>query len=171
MFFSSILQTSRTTYRGARGSGAGNSLKTSARSSPASRSTLTKAVQLGNVFKRSQRGLYDGSVLQTGNNIPKSVQKTLRNWKPNVQNRSLRSDILDTVLQIRVTSRALRTITKYGGLDAYLQRRNERFLGSFGKTLRSAIAATARQRQIQQSIFAQATFGDDHQRVEGQKHP
>lgn len=166
MFFTSILRTSRTTYRGARGSGAGNSSKTTARSSPASRSTLTQAVQSGKVFKRSQRGLYDGSVLQTGNSIPKSVQKTLRNWKPNVQNRSLRSKILDTVVQTRVTSRALRTISKYGGLDAYLQRRDDKLLGSFGRTLRSAMAATVREKQLQEALPAEEIFNHD-QRLNG----
>ncbi|PWN31497.1 uncharacterized protein FA14DRAFT_162742 [Meira miltonrushii] len=168
MFITSILRTSRTTYRGARGSGAGNSSKTSARSSPASRSTLTQAVQSGNVFKRSQRGLYDSSVLQTGNSIPKSIQKTLRNWKPNVQNKSLRSNILDTVIQTRVTSRALRTISKYGGLDAYLQRRDDKHLVTFGRTIRSAIAATVRERQLQGPLSAEESF-QHVQRTEGQK--
>jgi large subunit ribosomal protein L28 len=154
MFITSILRTSRTTYRGSRGSGAGNSSKTSARSSPASRPTLAQAIQSGKVFKRSQRGLYDGSVLQTGNSIPKSVQKTLRSWKPNVQNHSLRSDILGTVIQTRVTSRALRTISKYGGLDAYLQRRDDKLLGTFGRTLRSVIAATVREKQLHQNVPA-----------------
>lgn len=157
MFWSSILRTSRTTYRGSKGSGPGRSGKTSARSSPNSRATLSKAVEEGHVFKRAQRGLYDGSVPQTGNSIPKSIQKTLRTWKPNVQTKWLQSDILGKAIQARITTRAMRTIEKYGGLDLYLQKRKDRYLGEFGKNLRRQVAATAVLRAQSKDVGTQAS--------------
>ena len=45
---------------------------------------------------------------------------TRRVWKPNAQNASLYSDILDRKVRFKVTPSALRTIDKAGGLDNYL---------------------------------------------------
>lgn len=46
--------------------------------------------------------------------------RTRRVWKPNAQNASLYSDILDRKVRFKVTPSALRTIDKAGGLDNYL---------------------------------------------------
>lgn len=46
--------------------------------------------------------------------------RTRRVWKPNAQNASLFSDILDRKVRFKVTPSALRTIDKAGGLDNYL---------------------------------------------------
>lgn len=141
MFFSAVLRTSRTSYRGSSGSGRGASAKTSFRSSPASRSTLLPSVLAGHNFKRAQRGLFDGALPQSGNTIPKSRQKTARTWRPNIQNRNIYSDILEKDVKAKVTTRALRTIRKYGGLDTYLAQRNDKVLGEWGRSLRSRIAS------------------------------
>lgn len=147
MFWSTVLRSSRTTYRGSRGSGPGASSKTSARSSPASRGTLLNAVLEGRTFKRAQRGLYDGALPQSGNSIPKSVQKTLRTWRPNVQHKHIWSNVLGTKVSTAITTRAMRTIKKYGGIDAYLQQRDGRYLGAWGRALRSHMGATIRDRE------------------------
>lgn len=141
MFFSAVLRTSRTSYRGSSGSGRGASAKTFFRSSPASRSTLLPSVLAGHNFKRAQRGLFDGALPQSGNTIPKSRQKTARTWRPNIQNRNIYSDILEKDVKAKVTTRALRTIRKYGGLDTYLAQRNDKVLGEWGRSLRSRIAS------------------------------
>ncbi|UZJ56301.1 hypothetical protein CBS101457_005621 [Exobasidium rhododendri] len=144
MFFSAVLRTSRTTYRGASGSGAGASSKTSSRSSPASRSTLAPSVLAGRNFKRSQRGLFDGALPQSGNTIPKSLQKTARSWRPNIQIASLKSDILSQTFKLKVTSRALRTIRKFGGLDEYMAKRDGEVLGKLGREVRNHIGLKVR---------------------------
>ncbi|EPQ28920.1 uncharacterized protein PFL1_03720 [Pseudozyma flocculosa PF-1] len=149
MFASLVRFGSRTTYRGSRGSGAGSSSRTSAYSSPNSRPTFAKASQMGQTFKRSQRGLYDGKTLQSGHNVPKSRQKTARTWAPNVQSKKLWSDVLDTHVTARVTTSALRTIDKMGGLDYYLANTKDNKLGQWGIGLRDVLALRLRQLRLE----------------------
>lgn len=140
MFASLIRFSSRTTYRGSKGSGPGASGKTSAKSSPFSRPTLVEATLAGRVFKRSQRGLYDGAVLQSGNNLPKSRHKTARTWAPNVQKTKVWSDVMGKYIQLKLTTRAMRTVKKLGGLDKYLVSTRDDKLGQFGRNLREKLA-------------------------------
>lgn len=51
-------------------------------------------------------------------------------WKPNAQNASLYSEILDRKVQFKVTPSALRNIDKAGGLDNYLLYSNEKHVDS-----------------------------------------
>ena len=69
---------------------------------------------------RSRRGLYDGKDIRSGNNVSFSNKRTKRKFKPNVFRKRLYSEILDEMIQFHVTTSALRTIDKYGGLDNYL---------------------------------------------------
>ena len=146
--FASLVRWSRTTYRGARGSGPGRSGKTDARSSQASRPTEVIAAHAGRTFKRAQRGLYDGRILQFGNTIPNSRHKTARRWRPNVQPKTLWSDTLQTFVTTRVATSALRSIQKHGGLDQYIARSKDTHLGDFGRNLRERIARTLREKRL-----------------------
>lgn len=75
--------------------------------------TLPLCIQAASApFKRSQLGLFHGKCIQFGNNVPFSKHKTRRTWHPNVQSKDLRSDVLGRTLNIKVTTRALRTIKK-----------------------------------------------------------
>ncbi|KAK0547142.1 hypothetical protein OC846_002182 [Tilletia horrida] len=139
--FASLVRFSRTTYRGSRGSGPGRSGKTDARSSPNSRPTDVEAAHAGHTFKRAQRGLYDGKIIQFGNNVPKSRQKTRRTWLPNVQRQYVFSELLNRDVQMRITTSALRSIKKAGGLDSYLAKTKDNILGAYGRDLRDHIAA------------------------------
>ncbi|CAO1621543.1 unnamed protein product [Parajaminaea phylloscopi] len=136
--FPSIALFSRTTYRGASGSGPGRSGLTASRSSPESRRSLAPLNSV--VFKRAQRGLYDGAQIQSGNSIPNSRQKTRRWFKPNVQVKHLRSDLLGETIEVRTTSRALRSMAKKGGLDQYIATMADWRLGRFGVDLRTRMA-------------------------------
>ena len=69
---------------------------------------------------RSRRGLYDGKDVRTGNNVPFSLKKTKRRFLPNVFIKRVYSEILDTMIPFHLTTSALRTIDKAGGLDNYL---------------------------------------------------
>ena len=63
-------------------------------------------------FKRSQLGLFQGKMVQYGNNVPFSKQKTRRRWLPNVQNKGLFSQVLNREVEVKLTTRALRTVKK-----------------------------------------------------------
>ena len=56
----------------------------------------------------------------TGNNVSHAHNKTRRRFLPNLQDASLLSDALGQPVRLRLSTRALRTIEKNGGLDAYL---------------------------------------------------
>ena len=55
----------------------------------------------------------------TGNNVPKSKHRTRRTFLPNLKEVYFKSDILGTLV-LKVTANVLRTINKYGGIDAFL---------------------------------------------------
>ena len=55
-----------------------------------------------------------------GNNVSHAHNKSRRRFLPNLQDASLLSDALGQPVRLRLSTRALRTIEKNGGLDAYL---------------------------------------------------
>lgn len=61
-----------------------------------------------------------GRGVQTGNNVSHAKNRTRRRFLPNMQVVSLVSEALGTSVRLRMSARGLRTITKFGGLDAYL---------------------------------------------------
>lgn len=69
---------------------------------------------------RSRRGLYDGKDIRSGNNVSFSMRHTRRTFKPNVFKKRVYSEILDEMIQFHMTTSALRSIDKAGGLDNYL---------------------------------------------------
>ena len=52
--------------------------------------------------------------------VSHSEVKTKRVFRPNLQDCSFFSEILDANVRLRVCSRAIKTIDKNGGIDAYL---------------------------------------------------
>ncbi|ETS62842.1 hypothetical protein PaG_02597 [Moesziomyces aphidis] len=148
MFSTAIRLGSRTTYRGSRGSGAGASTRTTAFSSPKSRNAAATSASDGMIFKRAQRGLYDGKTIQSGHNVPKSRQKTARTWLPNVQNKNLWSATLHRWFPARVSTSALRTMDKLGGLDAYLANTRSEKLGEWGRGVRDLLAVKLREQRL-----------------------
>ena len=77
-------------------------------------------IQIRNASGRSERGLYNGRDIRAGNNVPFSLKKTKRTFKPNVFKKRLYSEILSQMIPFHVTTSALRSIDKAGGLDTYL---------------------------------------------------
>ena len=61
-----------------------------------------------------------GKGVLTGNNVSHANNKTRRRFLPNLQVASLLSDTLGESVQLRISTRAMRTIEKRGGLDGYL---------------------------------------------------
>ena len=61
-----------------------------------------------------------GKKVQSGHKVSHSNRKTNRKFLPNLQRVSLHSDALGRDVPLRISTRALRTVQKKGGIDAYL---------------------------------------------------
>jgi large subunit ribosomal protein L28 len=97
-------------------------------------------------FKRQNKGLFGGQTVQFGNNVSsKTKTKTRRKWLPNIQRKRLWSDALNQSVQVKVTTRVLRTIDKCGGLDEYVlgeKAARIKELGMLGWSLRWRVMRT-----------------------------
>ncbi len=76
----------------------------------------------------ARRCIITGKGVQTGNNVSHAHNKTRRRFLPNLQRASLLSDALGEAVRMRVTTSAIRTIEKKGGLDAFLLGTSDRKL-------------------------------------------
>ncbi|KAJ7677234.1 mitochondrial 50S ribosomal protein L28-like protein, partial [Mycena rosella] len=90
-------------------------------------------------FKRAQFGLFHGKTKQYGNSVPFSLHKTRRTWLPNVQRKRLFSDTLQSHVRVKVTTAALNTIKKKGGVDNYVMQTKPDLLGWKGMQIRLMI--------------------------------
>ncbi len=61
-----------------------------------------------------------GKGVLAGNNVSHAHNKTRRRFLPNLQATSVLSESLGTMVRLRVSTNALRTIEHKGGLDAFL---------------------------------------------------
>ena len=87
----------------------------------------------------SRRCDFTGKGVQTGNNVSHANNKTRRRYLPNLQKASLMSDALGKAIQVRLTTSAIRTIEKRGGLDAYLTSTPAAKLGKKARDLKTQI--------------------------------
>ncbi len=87
----------------------------------------------------SRRCDFTGKGVQTGNNVSHANNKTRRRYLPNLQKASLMSDALGKAVQVRLTTSAIRTIEKRGGLDAYLTSMPATKLGKKARDLKKQI--------------------------------
>lgn len=61
-----------------------------------------------------------GTKPMTGHNVSHSNVKTKRRFLPNLLEVRLHSEALDRAFKLKIAAKALRTVDKLGGLDAYL---------------------------------------------------
>ena len=61
-----------------------------------------------------------GKGVLTGNNVSHAHNKTRRRFLPNLQEKALLSEALGRMVRLRVSTNAIRTVERRGGLDAYL---------------------------------------------------
>ena len=61
-----------------------------------------------------------GKGVLSGNNVSHAKNRTRRKFLPNLNNISLSSDMLGRSFQLRISTSALRTVNKVGGLDLFL---------------------------------------------------
>ncbi|CEQ40225.1 SPOSA6832_01824 [Sporobolomyces salmonicolor] len=112
--------------------------------------------------KRLQTGLYDGRSIQSGNNVGETFNnKTRRTWLPNVQFKNVWSEALGQKLKLKVTTGALRTIDKVGGLDAYLFRMKPERLGDKGMQLRQMVKEAHARAKVERRAMAEASLQDE----------
>ena len=62
-----------------------------------------------------------GKTIMTGNNVSHANNKTRRRFLPNLQHATMHSEILGRRVSLRLSTSAMRTIEKHGGLDLALQ--------------------------------------------------
>jgi large subunit ribosomal protein L28 len=97
---------------------------------PATTTTNTSTTSTTTILRReygshrARRGLYDGKDIRSGNLIPFSMKKTRRKFRPNVFFKKLYSETLDAMVRFHVTTAALRSIDKAGGLDNYIMQKD-----------------------------------------------
>lgn len=68
----------------------------------------------------SRRCMITGKGVMSGNNVSHAQNKTRRKWLPNLQDFRMQSEALGERVRLKLTPRAVRTIERGGGLDAYL---------------------------------------------------
>ena len=68
----------------------------------------------------SRRCDITGKGVLTGNNVSHANNRTRRRFLPNLQESSLLSDILGSEVRLRLSTRAIRTVERNGGIDAFL---------------------------------------------------
>jgi len=91
---------------------------------------------------KSLRNLYHGVKLRSGHQLCYSDKKHKRWFKPNTHPRRYHSKILGKTFHIHVTTKALKTIRKYGGFDNYiLLCKPDKMESFFGEYLRRIMYA------------------------------
>ncbi len=86
---------------------------------------------------------FTGKGVQTGNNVSHAHNKSRRRFLPNLQKNSLLSDTLGRTVQLRLTTAAIRTIERRGGLDAFLLSTPSAKLGKTARELKRRIEKAA----------------------------
>lgn len=76
----------------------------------------------------ARRCAVSGKTVRFGNNVSHANNKTGRQFRPNLQGTAMLSDALGQIVRMRVSTNAIRTIEKNGGIDAFLLGRSDRKL-------------------------------------------
>lgn len=83
------------------------------------------------------RNLYHGVKMRSGHQLCFSAKKNKRWFKPNTFRRTYHSEVLGKAFGVHVTTKAAKTIRKYGGFDNYiLLAKPEKTQSIFGEYLR-----------------------------------
>lgn len=77
---------------------------------------------------RKQRGIWQGKNHKRGCKVSYSDHRTIKKLKVNVTTKRIYSEVLKKQFFLKLSMRALRTIKKYGGLDNYLLKSNDKLI-------------------------------------------
>jgi large subunit ribosomal protein L28 len=89
----------------------------------------------------SRRCELTGKGVMSGNNVSHANNRTRRRFLPNLQNSSMVSDALGKSVSFRVSTNAIRTVEKSGGIDAYLLSAKDENLSLNATRVKRAIKA------------------------------
>ena len=89
----------------------------------------------------SRRCELTGKGVMTGNNVSHANNRTRRRFLPNLQNSSMVSDALGKSVSFRVSTNAIRTVEKSGGIDSYLLSTKDENLSLNATRVKRAIKA------------------------------
>ena len=88
-----------------------------------------------------------GKGVLTGNNVSHAHNKTRRRFLPNLHDKALLSEALGRMVRLRVSTSAIRTVERHGGLDAYLMKTSDDRLSQGARRIKrqvkTVLAATA----------------------------
>ena len=88
----------------------------------------------------SRRCQLTGRGVQTGNNVSHAHNKTRRRFLPNLNDVSLRSEVLGRNIKLRISAAALRTVDHRGGLDKFLAKAKDSELSDTALKVKKEIA-------------------------------
>ena len=86
-----------------------------------------------------------GKGVLTGNNVSHAHNKTRRRFLPNLHDKALHSEALGRMVRLKVSTSAIRTVERHGGLDNYLLKASDEKLSQGARRIkrqvRDALAA------------------------------
>ncbi|CAI8371396.1 MAG: 50S ribosomal protein L28 [Alphaproteobacteria bacterium UBA4588] len=91
----------------------------------------------------SKRCQITGKGVMSGNNVSHAKNRTRRRFLPNLQQTSMSSEILGRSVSMRVSTSAIRTVEKHGGLDIFLLQARNSELADEARALKREIMAAA----------------------------
>ena len=89
----------------------------------------------------ARRCALTGKGVQTGNNVSHANNRTRRRYLPNLQQQRFFSETLGESIRLRVSTHALRTVEKRGGLDGFLLKARNTELSSELRRLKQRVIA------------------------------
>lgn len=85
-----------------------------------------------------------GKSVMSGNNVSHANNRTRRRFLPNLQATTMESEILGRSLKLRVSTSAIRTVEKHGGIDTFLIQAKNSELADEARAIKSEILAASR---------------------------
>ena len=84
-----------------------------------------------------------GKTVMSGNNVSHANNRTRRRFLPNLQATTMQSEILGRSLKLRVSTSAIRTVEKHGGIDTFLIQAKNSELAEEARAIKSEILAAS----------------------------
>ena len=89
----------------------------------------------------AKRCQISGKTVMSGNNVSHANNRTRRRFLPNLQSTRMYSEALNRQINLRVSTSAMRTVEKHGGLDPYLSQARNAELAVEARELKRRITA------------------------------
>ncbi|RTK92252.1 MAG: 50S ribosomal protein L28 [Rickettsiales bacterium] len=86
-----------------------------------------------------------GVAVQYGNNVSHSQRKTRRRFEPNIKSVIYTSEITGQKYRLKVIARAMRTVEKNGGFDAFILKAKDTLMSDNVKRVKKEISKKQRE--------------------------